>query len=376
MQVEIFMPGFGLDVIDLDTLKLQPWNYLLQIAKNLVEQGYKVALTIIDVEISLEAKNSLAEEGIIVQPFNKHTMSDTVIVPIAIGFLSKLINSLPYVRHREIIGVLTTPLIDMQTLWINYVKVKLSKTSVVADALLYENILFRLRTKLLCNCIRKLIVPSNDYSEILLRILPCDMDITTFIPEVSIPASIRDKAILSNNTGEIIISYFGPFSEERGVISLIKAFKKVRDYPIRMQLLIRDIGSGRIDLIDKLVSKVSNKIEVHIGNISKEELFSKLILSDLIILPYRIMPSTIPLAYLEAIMLNKPLVIASNVPGINEHLKKYFSLRIRPTYTVNELSSIVIKLIEERTILNESLDKQQKYVQELKQKYAYQKVVL
>lgn len=376
MKIEILMPGFGFSVIDSNILKLQPWNYLLQIAKNLAGQGYKVALITIDVEVSLEVKNSLAEEGIVIQPFNKHTMSDMVIVPVAIGFLSKLINSLAYFKHREIIGVLTTPLIDIQTLWINYVKVKLSKTSVVADALLYENILFRLRTKLLCNHVRKLIVPSNDYSEILLRILPCEMDTTTFIPEVSIPASIKDKAILSNGKKEVVISYFGPFSEERGVISLIKAFKKIRDYPIKMQLLIRDIGSGKTDLIDKLVSKASNKIKVHIGNISKEELFSKLILSDLIILPYRIVPSTIPLAYLEAIMLNKPLVVASNVPGINEHLKKYFPLRIRPTYTVNELGNIIIKLIEEQTILNDSLNKQQKYVQDLKQKYAYQKVVL
>ena len=301
MTVEVFIPGFGFDVINLDILRLQPWNYLLQIAKNLIKQGYRIVITIIDAKTTREVEDLLAKESIKVQPFNKHRIADTVIIPIAVGFLSRLINMLACNKRREIVGVLTTPLIDIYTLWINYVRIKISRTGVTADTLLRENVLFRLRGSLVCNHVKKLIVPSNDYSKLLFNILPCEIETIAFIPHVIVPtfndAVVKEVRLNYEDKGKVV-SYFGPFSEERGVISLIKAFKKLRYSSIKLQLLIRDIGSKRIDLLNKMLAKDSGNVITYIGNMSKEELFNKLVMSDLIVLPYRIIPSTIPLAYL------------------------------------------------------------------------------
>ena len=98
----------------------------------------------------------------------------------------------------------------------------------------------------------------------------------------------------------------------------------------------------------------------------KKDLLKRLYLSDIIVLPYRITPSVIPLAFFDALMLNGPLVMSTSTPGINEHVRQYLHSRVlKPTYVVNELENVVTSIIENRRLYKVIIQKQHNYALQL-----------
>ncbi|MEM4677294.1 MAG: hypothetical protein QXY55_05355 [Candidatus Korarchaeota archaeon] len=84
---------------------------------------------------------------------------------------------------------------------------------------------------------------------------------------------------------------------------------------------------------------ITKKIEMNKQNImvktkfeNKRMLFSELCASRLIILPYRVMPSTIPVSYFEPLFLSESLVVTTDIPGFREHVCSYLGKTIPGTY--------------------------------------------
>lgn len=374
----IIFPGLGYRIINQRTVKLQPWNYLLQIAKKLADQGYDIAIMPINVQIDTHLRRFFLLNRINVVPYSKSVVkaSNLIVSPIAIGFLTKITRF--FNPNTKIIGVLTTPLIPLSVLIRNYPRIKLSRTDVSLDSIMYENILFRLRAKMICDFVRKIIVPSTDFAGLLLDILPCDIEIIKISPQIDIQyieyiskQYSRQETENLQGSRKFTITYFGPFTEERGVISLIKAFKQIirTNREIRLMLLIRSIGSKNLLVLRDMIEKVDrNKIYLHIGFMGKESLMKKLLLSDIIVLPYRILSSVIPLAFIEALMLNKPLVISTSIPGINEHIKHYLYNILNPSYTVGQLTHTLVSIIEDKRFYKMLIHKQYSYILHFSQK--------
>ncbi len=362
----VIVPGFGYKIIDTRVLRLQPWKYLFQILFKLINQYGNVGLIPVEANLSDDVVRYVRMHGIEV---TKDTnLCKHVFVPVSYGFLKKIlklgIKNSGQIYH----GILTTPLMDLLELLYNYFIIKISRTSISIDSLLRENIMFRLKGSTLGKILDDIIVPSSDYKHILRERLDFKNRIVVYYPDISCEKT-RSK---NNGNDTKIITYFGAFSEERGVISLLKAIRKISNNKNTIfQLLIRETGSKNISKYRDLLEQQNDNVKVIVGDISWKELREKIALSDIVILPYRVIPSTVPLAFLEALLMYRGILVLSTlVPGIKEHITEYMfeEYYIRPNFSVKDLTRILTDLVESEDILRDITDRQGKYAVRLCEK--------
>lgn len=343
MRYIMVYPSFGYDVIDQQKLRLQPWNYLIQVAEALIEGGEEMVIAP-DVPLSRKVRKLFENVGAVVKELNQQTLGlgDVIISPIALGVLLRITKMLK--NSKPIIGVLTTPLIGLGEGITNYLRVLTSKTQVASSAIIKENIGFRLRRSFVCRAVQAFITPSKDLAIALYKVLRCRVKVALFYPRVALPRI--------EGTETEVITYFGPFTEERGVVSLLKAFEKVsNELPnYKLRLLIRDKGSSRLNLLERLLMRIKEKVIVHVGSIPRRELMSIVSNSALITLPYRFVASTVPLAYLEALQLQGPVVFSTGVPGVEEHVRTYMGDPLRSTYLAKDLANLIISLLSNENL--------------------------
>lgn len=139
-----------------------------------------------------------------------------------------------------------------------------------------------------------------------------------------------------------IIVYFGRLSPEKGVDTLINAFKIVQnslgsnDY-----LLIGGEGSEK-QLLENLSKSVNNVIFT--GWLSRERQLSTLVQSDIFVHPSSY-PDACPTAILEAMALGLP-VVATNTGGIPELVVNGKSGYLVKPRSICELAEKIIKILE------------------------------
>lgn len=338
MRYVIVFPGLGKKVIASNTLRLQPWNYMAQIARS-IANGADIVVTS-DARIQEDSLRSFTGLDAPIVEFGRSSLlrGDAIVSPVALGVLSRIIN---LVKNRvPVIGVLTTPLIRLGDAISNYFRVVQSMTQVASGTIIKENIGFRLHRNALCK-ISVFIVPSKDLANRLMEMLGCEAKVAVLYPYPEIGVV---KALKGEGEG---ITYFGPFTEERGVISLIKAYSAVvkRVHEHKLRLFLRPTGSRRLGLAKKLLVKLGNSAELIIGSLGKDTLMHKVSESKVVALPYRFVASTVPLAYFEALFLRGPVVLSTDAPGIGEHVRAYISEVLPTTYSPKELADALLRLL-------------------------------
>ncbi len=351
-DVCIIIPGFGYTTIDSRILRLQPWNYLFQLSLDL-KKNYNVCLIPMDTVFSSELFDQFNIIGL--KTSNNIHICKHIFIPVAIGFLTKILRYIEKKRlGRQILyGVLTTPLMDLRILLRNYIVIKRTSTSIAVDSLLYENMLFRLKTKVINKKLYKIIVPSTDYKQILEERSIPEEKIVLYYPRISCDEKISKE---KNDNDVFMLTYFGAFSEERGVISLLKAFRRIVDnHRINMvlQLLIRRIGSKNVQQYISL-PELGQRIRLVHGDLPREKLHQFVSSSDIIILPYRIISSTVPLVFLESLLIYYDIpVLSTSIPGIKEHIVRYmpYELLLEPNYSVHELAEVILQVLNSNEIL-------------------------
>lgn len=335
--IRILFPNFKSLVITKKHLYLQPWNYIFQISEDILAQGYDVEINPWPGTLDNEIVRFLREKGFrLGEGLPPRCIDGFLITPLAFGYFNKLVRK--YVedkRNCKIYGVLTTFLTNSFNLFKNLIKIKMTRTAIAASAVFSENIKARLMGKHVLTLIDHIITPSKDY----LKYLP-QKEATVYYPRIN----VFNLKINKDNMGQEVTTllYFGPYTEERGVISLIKAYRKMKEemkLPVRLHLLIRGKAPAQL----KVNIKDLKLIERYL---SKEHLIKEIIQSNIVVLPYRIIPSTIPLSYLEALMVMKPLVIAPGIPGFREHVSRYMPLLLEETYSWKKLAEYLKIIIE------------------------------
>lgn len=364
MRYAVILPGLGYGTLSKAVLRLQPWNYLLQLAGALAREGHDVTVAFPDAglgegvaELAMRVGASAVVRGGLPRSL------DAVLVPVAAGYLLRVREAVSKAGER-VVGVLTTPLSPLPDLVPAAVKVWLSRSGVAAGAVVKENLLFRLRGKSVCSTLDALVVPSPDYADVVRGVLPCRLPITEYLP-------VPDEPPVSGVAGpRTVITYFGPVSEERGVFTLIKAFRRVAgevNEEVRLRLLIREAGGVEAERLARVLRRAEG-VDARYVELGRRELFTELTSSGIIALPYRLIPSTIPLAYLESLMLEGPLVISTDVPGVRHHVRQYLDNPPGPAYTVSGLATVLGRYVADERLYREAVSRQRMYASRLREK--------
>lgn len=365
MRYVLVFPGLGYRVINKQVLGLQPWSYLAQVAEALTG-GDNEVLVVSDAAIDEGVLEALEGVGVTVSDLRTSTLraSDAVITPVALGTLSRVLKMLG--MSGPVIGVLTTPLMRLWDAFINYLRVLSSRTQVASASIIKENLGFRLRRVLMCRTVTAFITPSKDLADFLKEMLGCELEVAVLYPRAAVQGSGSE---VSNE-----VTYFGPLTEERGVVSLVKAFRKivgaVRGY--RLRLLIRDVGGAGGNRLRKILKRLGGDVVLSTGSLPRKELFATISRSSLIALPYRFVASTVPLAYLEALQLKGPAVLTTDLPGLGDHVRAYMQRPLSPTYTVGELASYLALLLEDEGLRRRIASAQARHAERLAQEVVRQ----
>lgn len=146
--------------------------------------------------------------------------------------------------------------------------------------------------------------------------------------------SIIRKYALDESSFNIL--YFGSPLTIRGVDSLLKAFSKVINEYSHVKLLIlsrcRDNELSHEELeTQNLILRlgIENNVRVVSGFLDREEVKKFISFSDLIALPFKIVPSDVPISILESMALGKT-VISTAVDGIPELLEDGRGFVVKP----------------------------------------------
>lgn len=344
MSVTVVLPGFGYNVIDHDIVQRQPWHYLIRIAENLVTSGYKVRICFQDTRPQDTLTKVLIDKGMIVCSSLELNQNDVVVIPFAVGYYAKLrkkLHQLTSELNCKVYIALTTYIDNIKNLITNYVIVKLTRTGKTIGKTLAENMALRVWHNKLLNNVSGIITPSRDFINILYDLgIGREIEVIEFIPPVDVPCCCN----VNHDEKRDVIAYFGPFDEERGVISLINAFLeliKERGSDVVLKLLIRENGCPLPPSITKKIEMMKRNIVITTKSENKRILFTELCMSKLVVLPYRVIPSTIPISYLEALFLGGPLVVTTNIPGFREHVCSYLSKVIPGTYRYRDLAEYI-----------------------------------
>lgn len=134
----------------------------------------------------------------------------------------------------------------------------------------------------------------------------------------------RDRVVADStptHTDAVTFVYAGPPTPIRGVDVLIEAFAKcAREQPtIRLELLLRIDGEqqgGRISALRDLVDSlgVSSKTTFVVGKLTPADVQRHLDGADVVVLPFRLVPSEAPLTVMEAAAAGKPLISTRLAP--------------------------------------------------------------
>lgn len=166
---------------------------------------------------------------------------------------------------------------------------------------------------------------------------------------------------VAKKSDETVFLYLGALRPIRGFDSLLKAFPSVieRNSKARLVVLARGASEEKCNklLADINVMGVRDSVTIIGGWLSREDVWAYLELSDIVVQPFVLVPSDIPIAVLESLARGKPVVV-SPVDGLPE-------LAMGRGVIVDPLNTR--KFAEELYYLSEDKQRIEEYTQAAKQ---------
>ncbi len=203
--------------------------------------------------------------------------------------------------------------------------------------------------------VRKIIVLSKRNKEFLERCLVDPSKIVYLPPgrEEGKPLDIMEQN--DHAKSDFTLVYFGPPFRYRGVDILVRSFKIVTSrIPSRLLILSRLesdplIMTEHIRLLRLIKRTKLNNVQVVPKFLSRKSLLSYLSTADVIVLPFKIVPSEAPISILEAMWMGKP-IISTKVDGIPEFLEDGCGVIIKPN-DIKGLAECIVQLYENPALI-------------------------
>jgi glycosyltransferase involved in cell wall biosynthesis len=366
-----------------NNVRLQPWRYITEIAAGILSKGVDVKI----ITDGAEAETSIMEVPVIFAgslravPFRTNESLLNLIeneVPDVVLWSMGPIDYV-YLKMFEkvnipVIGMFTGPIYkvsDITRIGFNEIVSNFTSLSV---QLLYAS-LPSFFSKNLVNSpfISRVFVMSRKNKEMLVNMgadsskiihVPAGIDeYDLIVPESH--ESVIEKFDVS--PGSFNILYFGSPAKIRGIDSAIKAVSLVaKNYPdIKLLILSRrrdgeltQEESEAINLIADL--RLENNVQIVSGFLEKEDVKSFIKYCDLVVLPFKIVPSDIPTSILESMAMGKT-VLSTNVDGIPELLEEGRGFAVNPG-DYQEIASKIISCLDNTFSLKEAENRSLAYM--------------
>jgi glycosyltransferase involved in cell wall biosynthesis len=198
---------------------------------------------------------------------------------------------------------------------------------------------FLLRTAANSSTIKSIIVPSDYIKNWLLRvgvsphklvIIPSALD-EYYLTFPSAPRTVNE--VVSRSKEDFVIMYMGSPCTLRGSDIFVRSIRKILDRQnLNLKCFLLSRGSsgndadhlqGEEKYLEKLIDRLGVKDNVQIvsGLLSREKLVEFVQMSDVIVLPFKLLQSETPLSVLEAMSLGK-VVVTTRIRTLGEIVGK------------------------------------------------------
>ena len=361
-----------------DNVRLQPWRYVFELAKHksksnkvfvlteggtdaaidLWEEGFSVVESCL---LSIKKQSKLAEYISSLNP-TELWWSTT---PRSIAFYSVLskINckkiafiTCPLYRWMELIraSFLGVPYVQTKALWSQRFIPRFLFTFFL-NSKIFDSITVQSKNNL--NILAK-----GGIKKIKLHFLPVGIDEEDVLPvDEKIHQQVSNK--INKKTEDIVFLYLGALRPIRGFDSLIKAFPDVaiKNKNARLVVLARGASDEKCHAVLNELKQhnIDGRIEIIGGWLTRSEVWSYIELSDIVVLPFVLVPSDIPIAVLESLARGKP-VIVSPVDGLPE-LAQGRGIIVDPLNTI-VFSDELYQLSKDKNRLKEYTQAAKKYM--------------
>lgn len=355
----------------------QPWRHVYEISRRMVKRG--IATTIIsNRDTNVQPQTEMIDEihvhrirhRLLVIFFNKRQLSKAILkerpeVVIWWGDPISLI-CLPLLKiGKPVIWSADSGFCSLKTL----TRISLHEILYPGHTLLWQQLLsavfpkFIIRKIANSDLIAKILVPSKHLKDSLVKIgvyrskikvIPSTID-EDYFSKIKLN-NLRKK--LDFNPDNFIITYFGSPCTLRGTDTLIHSVPKVlrRNDKINVLILSRRGSKENLMLthsleevfLKKLAKRlgVARFVRIIPGILNRKELKEFLYVSDVIVLPFKLLFNEVPLSILEAMALGK-VVITTDIGPLAEIVAKNRGLTVKPS-DANALADAIMYLIDNR----------------------------
>jgi len=165
---------------------------------------------------------------------------------------------------------------------------------------------------------------------------------------------------------DVTLLYFGAIRKIRGFDALVDAFSQVVQQVsnVKLKVLARGADDKEAAAIEARLERLglAHKIAVTGGWLSREQVWNHIESSDVVVLPFIIVPSDVPIAILEAMARGKP-VIGSPVDGIPELIEGHGLIAdpLNPAALASAIVSLVQDKSQRNRLGNDALTYMQSY---------------
>ncbi|MEN6554376.1 MAG: glycosyltransferase family 4 protein [Methanobacterium sp.] len=345
-----------------ENLRRQPWRYIYEIVKGLIENNVEVVL-ITDIDLTgIDEINIRTLKGSL-NPFLVESQElldvleeenpDVIIMNLGLSSFLKF----KYSINKPVIGVLTSPIYSFhEVLRVGFKELfkNINHISIHIIGSLIPNFIIRRYSNNFDT-----IVVLSEYNKKRLENIGVKTNILKIIPgidksflELPHESNVEELKIKLNPDKIPFIMYFTSPLTLRGTDTLVKAFAKVRR-KIKSKLIIlsrreHEELSRDEQILEKIASEegISDSVELLSIYLDPDEIKEYVSAADIISLPFKIVISEIPLSILEAMALGKP-VVSTNIGCITELLNS--ELLVRPN-KISDLAENILKLINDKKL--------------------------
>lgn len=347
-----------------DNVRLQPWRYILEISAGLKRNNIDVAIITngTEMEQAIEGIRIINVEKLRSAPLtrnetliNKLKSENPDVILWSIGPLDYLYKSTFNQLEIPIVGLITGPIYRLSDISRIGVKDVVSNFRMLSAHILYAALpRFFLRNLLNSASFKKIFVMSRKNKKILVsyhindgKIVHVPVGVDAF--DLSDPVdngSIVSKYNLDQDAFNVL--YLGSPASIRGIDTAIKAVSVAKNDIHNLKLLIlsrrndselsQEEKAAR-DLIVKL--GVEKKVQIISGFLSKDDVKRFIHYSNIVVLPFKIVPADMPTSILEAMALGK-VIISTDVDGIPELLEDGRGVVVAP----NDYAGLSKKILE------------------------------
>lgn len=363
-------------------IRLQPRRYLYEIAKYLLSQNFNVRL-ISDGYPSYPKEGEI--HGLKIRRVNKLRSAlfapskelnelikgeDPHIIIWLMGMTSFLRPSALKKIEKPIIGILTSPIysireimkVGMKELVRHYDHVFIDLLGVIIPRYLIRRVVG------LPNFLRLVVLSKSNQDKLAnigvplkkLTLLPSGID--AFYLDFS-----EEDQPSELNGGSFVILYLGSPLTLRGADTLIEALGIAKKRASNLKLIIlsrlEDEGLVKEEIyLRKLIAKkgLESCVEIVSGSIDRNTVRRHIASVDLVVLPFKIVQSDVPISLLEVMSLEKPL-ISTDVDGIPELLENGRGIIVRPN-DPGELADSIIKVYSDPNLMEDVRKKAREYM--------------